>query len=61
MLVLKEWNKLVLVNLAPYGKMLHILLLVTEEERNMMEGYVKVQGVSLSEAINHTVFDALIS
>jgi len=37
----------------------HVSLRVTEEERNMMEGYARVQGVSLSEAIKAIFFQML--
>jgi len=40
-------------------KVPHVSLRVTEEEKNMMEGYARVQGVSLSEAIKEVFFQML--
>jgi len=37
----------------------HISLRVTEEEKNMMDGYAKVHSVSLSEAIKEAFFQML--
>jgi len=37
----------------------HVSLRVTEEERNAMEGYAKVQGVNLSEAVKKAFFRML--
>ena len=37
----------------------HVSLRVTEEERSIMEGYAKVQGVNISEAIKNVFFQRL--
>ena len=37
----------------------HISLRVTEEEKNMMDGYAKVHNFSLSEAIKEAFFQML--
>jgi len=37
----------------------HVSLRVTEEEKNWMEGYAKVKGISLSEALKEAFFDKL--
>jgi hypothetical protein len=37
----------------------HVSLRVTEEEKNWMEGYAKVNGVNLSEAIKEAFFEKL--
>ena len=37
----------------------HISLRVTEEEKNMMDGYAKVHNISLSEAIKEAFFQML--
>jgi len=37
----------------------HVSLRVTEEERNAMENYAKLQGIGLSEAIKNVFFQML--
>jgi len=37
----------------------HVSLRVTEQEKNWMESYAKVQGVNLSEAIKEAFFEKL--
>ncbi|MCL1849274.1 MAG: DUF6290 family protein, partial [Clostridiales bacterium] len=37
----------------------HVSLRVTEQEKNWMESYAKVQGVKLSDAIKDAFFDKL--
>ena len=37
----------------------HVSLRVTEQEKSWMEGYAKVQGINLSEAIKEAFFEKL--
>jgi len=37
----------------------HVSLRVTEDERLIMEGYAKVQGINLSEAVKDVFFQKL--
>lgn len=37
----------------------HVSLRVTEQEKSWMEGYAKVQGVSLSDAVKSAFFEKL--
>ena len=37
----------------------HVSLRVTEQEKNWMEGYAKVQGINLSDAIKAAFFEKL--
>jgi len=37
----------------------HVSLRVTEQEKNWMESYAKLQGVNLSEAIKEAFFEKL--
>jgi len=37
----------------------HVSLRVTEQEKNWMESYAKVQGINLSEAIKEAFFEKL--
>ena len=44
---------------AAHDNMPHVSLRVTEEEKNWMEGYAKVNGINLSEAIKEAFFEKL--
>ena len=37
----------------------HVTMRVTDEEKNWMEGYAKVMGVNLSDAIKNAFFEKL--